>query len=164
MKYKNNKGVTGVDLSVSLIIVVLFVGIISALVYNFGTTSKNINRKSIATNIATQKIENLKRDFINNTNDAEGTIAEYAQINESTGNIVFFDAITDVNKTPYRVATKITKFANYTESSYIQNLSPEDKNRILQENLIKIVEVTVYYNIGNSEENVQIKTAITRED
>lgn len=167
MKFRNNKGITGVDLSVALIIIVLFVGIISSLVYNFAISSRNINRKATATNIAIAKIENIKHDFINNEEDIgteEGTKREYANINESTGEITYYNAYTEASKTPYLVETKITKFAHYDESSYIQSLSPSDKNRILEENLLKIVDVTVSYSIGNKEENIQIKTAITRED
>lgn len=168
MNFKNNKGITGVDLSVALIIIVLFVGIISSLVYNFATSSRNINRKATATDIAIYKIENLKQDFINNNgvtepDDNNNTLVEYAELKDA-GNIEFYDSSTDAYKTPYKVETKITKFAHYNESSYVQGLSIEDKNRILQENLLKIVEVTVSYRSGNKEENVQIKTAITRED
>lgn len=167
MKFRNNKGITGVDLSVALIIIVLFVGIISSLVYNFAISSRNINRKATATNIAIAKIEQLKQDFINNEADVgteEGTKREYANINESNGDITYYDAYTEAYKTPYLIETKITKFGNYTDSSYIQSLSTSDKNRILEENLLKIVDVTVSYSVGNREETIQIKTAITRED
>lgn len=169
MKFKNNKGITGVDLSVALIIIVLFVGIISSLVYNFAVSSRNINRKATATDIAIYKIEKIKQNFINNNgvtepDDYGNILYEYAELNESTGDITLHDASTDAYKTPYKVETKIIKYAHYNESSYIQGLSNEDKDRILQENLLKIVEVTVSYSSGNKEENVQIKTAITRED
>lgn len=169
MNFKNNKGITGVDLSVALIIIVLFVGIISALVYNFAVSSRNVNRKAVATDIAIYKIENIKQDFISNNgttqpDDNDDILYEYAELDEANGNITLHDGSTDAYKTPYKVETKITKFAHYNESSYIQGLSIEDKNRILQENLLKIVEVTVRYSNGNKEENVQIKTAITRED
>ncbi len=160
MKFRNNKGVTGVDISVALIIIVLFVGIISSLVYNFAISSRNINRKAIATNIAINKIEQLKYDFINNINDAEGTTTEYANYSDSNGSISYDSTY----KTPYSVETTITKFGNYTDSSYIQSLTPTDKRRILDENLLKIVDVTVSYSVGNKEETIQIKTAITRED
>lgn len=167
MNFKNNKGITGVDLSVSLIIVVLFVGIISSLVYNFATTSKNINRKSIATSIATQKIENLKQDFISNGSEENSDIKtittyEYGEVDKSTGEISFYDP--NYKTTPYKVETIVTKFSDYTDSSYISGLSNEERARIREENLLKIVDVTVSYNVGSRVENVQIKTAITRED
>ena len=169
MNYRNNKGVTGVDISVALIIIVLFVGIISSLVYNFAISSRNINRKATATNIAIYKIEKIKQDFISNNgittpDNSNDILYEYAQLNDATGEVTLYDASTDAYKTPYSVVTKITKFADYTDSSYIQNLSLEDKNRIRQDNLLKIVDVTVSYSVGNKEENIQIKTAITRED
>lgn len=163
MKYRNNKGITGIDVSVALIIIVIFVGIVTTIVYNFTVSSRKINRKAMATDIAIAKIENLKQAYIadENTGTEEGTTTEYAELNESSGNVTFYSFASGTT-TPYTVETKITKYANYNESSYINNLTPEEKSAI--QNLIKIVEVKVTYSIGNRDENVVIKTAITRED
>ena len=170
MNIRNNKGVTGVDLSVALIIIVLFVGIISSLVYNFAVTSRNVNRKSIATDIAIGKIENLKQDFINNGSTEDPSItkvttSEYGEVNETTGAITFYErGVPNENVTPYIVDTVITKYSDYTDSSYISSLSNDERSFMREKNLLKIVEVTVTYSNGNREENVNIKTAITRED
>ena len=60
MKLKNNKGFTGVDVAVSLVILLVFIAFISALFYNVSTTTKRIERKTQATDIAIAFIEAMK--------------------------------------------------------------------------------------------------------
>ncbi|MNT21913.1 hypothetical protein D3C72_1572700 [compost metagenome] len=60
MNLKNNKGITGIDISVALGILIIFVSAITSLSYNFVTSSRNIERKSKATYLAIEVIENIK--------------------------------------------------------------------------------------------------------
>ena len=61
MKMKNNSGITGVDITISIIILVLFISLITNMFYNVGITSKKVSRKSEATYLAIQVIEALKQ-------------------------------------------------------------------------------------------------------
>lgn len=146
MKLRNNKGVTGVDISVTLVIVVLFVGLIATLVYNFSSTSQSVNRKADAINIAIQKVEEIK----NTTYDelTSGTSTEYKDKNGQT-----------VGNGPYKVETNITK---HKESSYVESLSTEEVNKLAD--VIKIVKVTVSYTVQKSTQKVEISTVITKGD
>ena len=85
MKLKNNKGITGVDISISLVIIVLFVGIITSLLYSFVISSRNIDRKTMATEIAVDKLESMKLNY----NVEEGTTVEQADINKDTGQVAY---------------------------------------------------------------------------
>ena len=60
MKLKNNKGFTGVDVAVSLVILLIFISFVAALFYNVSNTSKRMERKTQATNIAIEFIEAMK--------------------------------------------------------------------------------------------------------
>ena len=144
MNLRSNKGVTGVDLSVSLVIIVLFVGIIATLIYNFGVSSKGINRTTTATNIAISKIEELKQE---NYETLQGTTTEYKDEN----------GITKANA-PYKVTSEVTKYAN---SIYADNLTNEEKENL--KDVIKIVKVTVEYKVGDKNESLDISTVITKE-
>ncbi len=150
MNYKNNKGVTGVDLSVALIVFVLFVGLVSSIAYNFNMSSKAVNRKAIATDIAINKIETLKNKKGNELNTA--TTTEYAN---NDGNITA-EGITG----PYEI---ITEIKDYKETNYYNNLSQSEKENI-QANVIAIVKVTVKYNVGKRSESIDISTAIAKGD
>lgn len=144
MNLRNSKGVTGVDLSVALVIMVVFIGLIATLVYNFGISSKDVNRTAVATNIAISKIEELKREDYDNL---QGTTTEYKDENGE-------------NKTnaPYKVTTEITR---YVDSDYASNLSTEEKNSL--QDVIKIVKVAVEYKVGKKSESIDISSVITKE-
>ena len=60
MNFKSEKGITGVDISVAIIIIMLFVSLISTLIYNYTKNSKELNRKSVATNIIVDVLEYAK--------------------------------------------------------------------------------------------------------
>lgn len=137
MKLRDNKGVTGADLSVALIVIVLFVGIISALVYNFGMASKAVNRKATATNIAISKIEELK---------AINTAEQYDDL-QNEGPIYKDESGQTVQKGPYKVTTQITKYSDLKQG--------------LQD-VIKIAKVTVEYSVGKENESIDISTVITK--
>ena len=60
-KMKNNKGITGVDITISIIILALFISLITSMFYNVTIIGKSINRKSDAVYIAVQVIEAVKQ-------------------------------------------------------------------------------------------------------
>lgn len=145
MKYRDNKGITGVDISVALVIVVLFVGIISTLVYNFGVTSKSIERKSSAVNIAMQKIEQLKN-------------TEYENI-QSNYPIEYRNKDGQVAESgPYTVNVSVKRY-NDPEAGFV---TPNEAEKIMD--IIKIVTVTVSYTSQAEEQSVEFSTIITKED
>ena len=137
MKLKDNKGVTGADLSVALIVIVLFAGIISALVYNFGMASKAVNRKATATNIAISKIEELKA--INTAEQYDNLPAQEIIYKNESGQTV--------QSGPYKVTTQITKYSDLKQG--------------LQD-VIKIAKVTVEYSVGKENESLDLSTVITK--
>ncbi|MBR3249301.1 MAG: hypothetical protein IKF83_01215 [Clostridia bacterium] len=146
MDYRNNRGITGVDISVALVIVVLFVGLIATIAYNFSVTSQGINRKSEAINIAIQKVEELKNTAYSDLQS--GTNTEYKDKDGQT-----------VSNGAYRITTEITR---YVDSSYVSNLTAEEKSKI--SDIIKIVKVTVNYTVNGQEKDVQLSTVITKGD
>ena len=60
MNIKSDKGFTGVDITIAVLIITIFTSLIAALYQNYIITSKNIERKSEAINYAIQEIESLK--------------------------------------------------------------------------------------------------------
>lgn len=60
MKLKNNKGITGIEVAISVTILTIFVSLIGTLSYNTSITAKKVERKSVATNLAINTIEKMK--------------------------------------------------------------------------------------------------------
>ncbi|OKZ57581.1 MAG: hypothetical protein BHV99_01155 [Clostridium sp. 26_21] len=90
INFKNNKGITGIDATIAVVILIIFVPLVTSLFGNIANTSKKINRKATATNIAIQAIEGAKLLGYNNIN---GSKLELTQVldnangtNGKTGN------------------------------------------------------------------------------
>ena len=56
MKIRSEKGFTGIDISVAVVVAFLFITIISLLVYRVNSTSKAISLRSDATYLAINEI------------------------------------------------------------------------------------------------------------
>ena len=151
MKLKNNKGITGIDISVSLVIIVLFVGIVSSLLYNFVISSKDIDRKGTATDIAIQVIENIKQ-------------MEYEDIKEDSNGGITPDYINTYFKAKTgNQENKIEIKPGYDIKINIENYKEKTNDNSLQD-VLKIVKVTVNYSIGKRQQSIDISTTITKED
>ena len=60
MDIKGQKGFTGADVTVAVLIITIFAGIIASLYQNYTLSSKQIERKTEATNYAVEAIEEIK--------------------------------------------------------------------------------------------------------
>lgn len=143
-KLSENKGFTGIDISIATIVILLFVSIIASLVYNFSEASKGVERKSEATHLAIQIIENIKQmnydDIIEDKNN--GMDLKYIQ--EKTGQTI-------EEKTGYNITINVE---NYKDRKNDQNL----------EDVIKIAKVTIDYTLGKDTEKVEISTIVAKEE
>ena len=60
MDIKSQKGITTIDVTISIIIITLFVALIATLMYMIRSNSNTIERKAEATNYAINTIEEIK--------------------------------------------------------------------------------------------------------
>lgn len=68
MNIRNSKGFTGIDISIALIVIVIFVSIIANILYNFEVQSKAVERKSQATSIMIDILEYAKNTNFDDVN------------------------------------------------------------------------------------------------
>ena len=139
MKIKNNHGFTGIDISISLIVMVLFVSLIASLLYNFHMSSQGINRKTDATYLAIQVLENLKQ-------------MNYDDIIEDSNGGMTVENLEKAVDIPsgYKVQLNIQNYREIANDSSLKDL-------------IKVAKVTIQYTLGNIHEEVSMSTVITRE-
>lgn len=133
MKIKNQKGFTGIDVSISILIIIVFIGLITGLFYNLATTSARVERKTRATNLAIEIIEALKVTNFNNlisTEENQMTIEELNNLTSKEINIP--------NGYSYKILIE-----DYQDSG-----------------VVKTLKVEITYKQGKSNENVSIETLV----
>ena len=137
MNIKSEKGITNIDITVSVILITLFVSLIETIATNINSNSKNIRRKTEALNYAINEIEDVKAsnfedlDKIYVGSEAEGNI-------ENSG---FYKKIT------------ITDYADL------------DKNKdddTIKRDIVKIVKVEISYKQGKDTQTVDLSTVVTK--
>ena len=147
MKIKDEKGFTGIDITVAVIIIMLFMTLIGTIFYNITASHRKLERKTEATYIAIDVMEKLKAQ-----NYEDLIVGEYNS-NKIT------DEEYEKNKT-----AKILKDAieeGYSLKVTIKNYNTPEENGY---DLVKIITVKVEYKVGKNTENVELKTTVTREN
>ena len=139
MKIRSDKGFTGIDISVSVVIIFIFVSIIAMLIYQVNTTSKEVALRSDATYIAINEIEQVKNNGIEvylglGNNSVVGTENE-----EVSGTEGFY---------------KTTTVLDYTHLE-----GNEDK----MSDVVKKVTVKISYMFRGEEQSVEISTIVSKE-
>lgn len=137
MNLKNNKGYTGVDISIAMIIIMIFIPTLFAISYSVQKTSNEVKRKSEAVSIATEILESAK-------------VADYENLDnmEEEGYISVLEA-------------KYSKDVSYDINIEVENYYPTDVEVEDREDLIKKVKVTVTYPIGKKTKSIDISTVRT---
>ncbi len=76
MNWKNEKGITTIDVTVSIILITLFVALIAVLIYNVNQNSDSIERRAEATNYVINAIEEIKTTNFDNLQNSEQNIGD----------------------------------------------------------------------------------------
>lgn len=158
MKLKNNKGFTGIDISVSIIIILIFIPTVFSLVYEIQLARVNVERKRQAIEIATEIFETAKGmnfDDLYTYNIGGGdtplkqtlTSKGYIQTSTNLSNPVSF-SYTGVNDVQYSIKISINMY--------------EKPNRESNLNAMKLVQLEIKYPIGKKENSINISTLVKR--
>ena len=150
MKFKSEKGFTGIDITIALIIVLLFMSLISVLLFNITKSSKSIERESEATYIATAIIESFKsKNYEDIKLTSEVNITNYLDSNNNQIIPVKTSGTVDLND------NRILIEQGYTANVIVVNY-PED------EDLVKIITVRVQYKLAAETKTVELNTSVVR--
>lgn len=144
MKIKEEKGVAGIDISVSIILITIFISIIAVLLFHIQKNEEDIKRKSEAMSYAIEKMEEIKSNGFEKlpqkgTEKIEGYEDQYIVAKDGT-------------ITPYYQEIRV--------KDYSELEGKEDK----QAEVLKIVTVNILYKSGKSQEKVEITTGISKEE
>ena len=161
MNLRNNKGYTGIDISVAMIIILIFVPTIFGFVYNIQKTKARTERETNAVNIATDVLEVAKSlnyqdisfedtsDFKNMINNKYTNTDNNSSIDISENGYTYeYFTTTGKNNEHYRIQVGILKYF------------PENEENTDTEGYVKQVKVIVTYPVGNTTKSINISTII----
>lgn len=166
MKIKNNKGLTGVDVTIAVVILAIFVSLIANMFYNVSQIGNAVNRKSEATYVAIQVIEAIKqieydslpKGYIEESDltDMTSEEAEIANTTMTLDNLytILGEGNEVVLKNGYSVEIKIENYKKIKGETEAEEL----------EDILKRVTVTVKYNEKAKEQTVELSTVVVREE
>ena len=144
MHIKEENGVTGVDIVISVIIITIFIALIANLIANININSKNIERRSQAISYAVDEIEKIK---------AKGYIESYNNKGIQQQDILTDEDINDENG----------KFTGFHKTIYISDYVYIKGDSTKQNDLVKQITVKIAYNTSSGEKSEEISTYITKE-
>ena len=139
MKIKNEKGIVGADIAISVVVIFIFVSLISMLIYNINLLTVGQERMSEAIYIAINEIEGLKIDGYD----------MYKDSNLSVNNGVVVDNEM-VKEGYYKTITVI----DYTDLE-----GNEDKTA----GIVKKATVTISYMHNGEPQSVELSTGLSKE-
>ena len=145
MLIKEEKGVTGIDLAISIIIITIFIAMVGNLIININLNSKDTQRKTIATSYAMQEIEKIK---------AKGYIDSYNDKGINQEDKIEEDDIIDSNN----------NFTGYHKKVSIKDYVLIQEDNTKKANLVKKITVEISYKLKNNDKSVSISTYVAYTD
>ena len=152
MKIKNNKGITGVDVTIAVIILTIFVSLIANMFYNVSQIGNAVNRKSEATYVAVQVIEAVKQ--VDYDDLPTGETEDTTVITLEELNTLLSEENKIVLKNGYSVDINVENY---------KKIKGETEGEEL-EDILKRVTVTVKYNEKAKAQTVELTTVVVREE
>ncbi len=144
-RMRSQKGYTGIDIAISVIVIFIFVSLITMLIYNFNSSADELKIKSDATYIAVNEIEKIKSQ----------NFSDFLGMNKTTtvdkdGNSLLNQPV-DGNEGFYRTIT-ITDYKDINESADII------------EDIVKKITVKISYMYKGKERSVELSTILSKEN
>ena len=136
MNWKNEKGITTIDITVSIILITLFVALIAVLIYNVNKNSDSMERRAEATNYVINAIAEIKTTNFDNLQNSEQNIGD-------TG---YYEKITVID---------------YADLKREEQSEQDDS---IISGLVKKVTVEVSYKDGDTTQTVDLSTIRTKYD
>lgn len=152
-KIKKNNGITQMDLTIAVIVIVLFVSVITTLFYNVYIRGQYVKRLSEANGLVVQILESISSlpydDIVIEENSLlVSTLLDKIGIEkQSIENSVYIGNISG-----YTITVKVEKYTDLERN----------KNKSDLEDVIKIINVKVEYKVSDNVNQVQISTVRTK--
>lgn len=132
MNIRSEKGITNIDITVSIILITIFVTIIGTLAYSINSNIMAMEKRTEAINYAINEIEKLKATNIDEL--------EAMEVSENIGSTGYYKKIT------------VTDYADFEKN----------QGKGIVRNLVKQVKVEISYKKGKETKTIDLSTLITK--
>ena len=150
MNLRSDKGFTGVDITIAMIVILIFIPTIFGSIYNIQKYNNGIKRETTALNMASDILEIAKATRYNELN-LENESLFVNKMNEKYTN-------SGIGNSKYSYTGSDGIY--YQIDIDLSNYYPVDIEVANRKDLIKKVNVVVTYMVGKQQKNVKIATAI----
>ncbi len=141
MKLKSEKGFTGVDVAIAVVVLFIFVSLIAIMSYRVNSTASEINLKAEATSIAVDEIEKVRNlEF-----------SQIQNISQANGNSIYV---------PQQEVAGSEGFYKKVEIKDYADIKPQNNP---QSGLVKQVNVQVTYSFKGKAQQVELSTIIAKQ-
>ena len=151
MKIKTEKGITNIDLTISIIFMTLFVALIVTIMYTINANSYSIEKRAQAISYAINEIENLKAQ---NFEDLQDT---------PTDGTNDFTNITIEKGENHTVTKKATGFSKRITITDYANLPENQNDNTIVSGLVKKVTVEIAYKDEKEMQTVALSTVLVNQ-
>lgn len=171
MNLRNNRGYTGIDISIAILILVILIPIIGGIIYNISSDGNNINKKTYAVNLATNVLEIAKgiddiKYVYSKTEEApeDSELKSFLYfLNNKIQNKLTNPAIQTEDEKQYIIFTVADQKGNhYKVKIDVTDYSEVTTSQNPKSNVVKEVKTNVTYNIGKKNQNIEISTVINK--
>lgn len=138
MKIRSEKGISGIDIIVAVILITIFVVMITMLSYQIRNNSEQIERKTQATHYAIEEIERIK---------SEG-----------------FEELPLLSEGKRVIKEEYIEGTSYYLTIYIWDYTELENNSDKTPDIVKKVDVEVSYQVNRQTEKVEISTVLSKEN
>ena len=151
-KFINERGATGLDVGIAVIVIVLFISIVATVFYQIYVATIEAARNNEATSYISRIMENIKSLDYEYISETDG----YRDEIESILNGISGEQIQNYSTANNQFETKIS---GYNITLNIENYSDQNTEA---EDVIKKVTINVTYLVNKVEKSIKISTIITK--
>lgn len=144
MDFKSEKGFTGVDIAISIVVIFIFTSIIAILVYNINASTKDLERKSEAMSYAIDAVEEIKR---------QGFSSYMDKSIKNNNNLVEDKEEIKVNEKTIEGYYRTINVIDYSDMEGMETKIP---------GLVKKITVTISYMSRGKEQSVDLSIILSK--
>ena len=146
MNIRKENGVTGIDISIAIVVLFIFVSLIASLIYNYNVSVKESTRKTQALNLAIDEIEKVKKNGF----------SKYETLNSKS--TTYEDGTTIENNRSIEGNEGFFKTIEITDYTDIEGNENEQKD------IVKRVTVIISYKSKGELQEIKLSTLLTKEN